>query len=622
MMDRLAIACTTRLSLRKTRLYSSRDNVCRMATPRCALGVHCQHPQLALRSGHKCRRCRREVHVLCAEEDPQADASENLTCFFCTDPPKFPPPEKNQQEAMRRFASITGETSSDEDEVEEDDVVQQDDVQQYDVLVDDVLVDEDPSDADSSDKDGGPPSFRSWFEDVRNVVPNQRVAYIMLMMQTLDDSFNLEAHPYDKMKTKKSFRPTLVLFKKELKRRDPKIGVSNKKIDNILELLRGKLCLKDAEDIAFIKSKVQQYTATLLGAVDGGSTNKSSTVCRKYDRMRFIECMVLDNVKPLYFLTNEVMTRTELDSRNSVARSRRDDFFEQVSKEFNNAEFVPMSRIIPDLHEEFAEGVLLPLSEYRMSPDKARAIISAMRPRIMKIMQKYLMSGNGDGQRNGDDDDDDADADNQPSFNASNCIAGDNKGAFLGAGEGTDILYWWHVLEQEQMLQYTVSSLSENGAASDSAPSTLSERYERRANKPDENTKILEKITGLTNSWEQDNVLKRQANDLHQERMGFDRHSFAKRMEAEDKRLDIDSKRMEAEDKRLDIDSQKLAIEKISIDIAQRKINLDELGRVREMEKDLEDLHDKLDIVQTETKRQRIESSITSLKKRIADLES
>ena len=435
----------------------------------------------------------------------------------------------------------------------------------------------------------------------------------MLMMQTLDESFNLEAHPYDKMKTKKSFRPTLVLFKKELKRRDPKIGVSNKKIDNILELLRGKLCLKDPDDIAFIKSKVKQYTATLLGAVDSGSTNKSSTtVCRKYDRMRFIECMVLDNVKPLYFLTNEVMTRTELDSRNSVARSRRDDFFEQVSKEFNNADFVPMSRIIPDLHEEFAEGVLLPLSEYRMSPDKGRAIISAMRPRIMKIMQKYLLSGNGDGQRNGDGDDDDdaddADADNQPSFNASNCIAGDNKGAFLGAGEGTDILYWWHVLEQEQMLQYTVSCLSENGAASDSVPSTLSERYERRANKQDENTKVLEKITGLSNSWEQDNVLKRQANDLHQERMGFDRQSFAKRMEAEDKRLDIDS--------------QKLAIDKINIDIAQRKINLDELGRVREMEKDLEDLHDKLEIAQTETKRQRIESSITSLKRRIAHLES
>ena len=227
----------------------------------------------------------------------------------------------------------------------------------------------------------------------------------------------------------------------------------------------------------------------------------------------------------------------------------------------------------------------------------------------MKIMQKYLLSGNGDGQRNGDDDDDDdADADNQPSFNASNCVAGDNKGAFLGAGEGTDILYWWHVLEQEQMLQYTVSSLSENGAASDSVPSTLSEQYERRANKQDENTKVLEKITGLSNSWEQDNVLKRQANDLHQERMGFDRQSFAKRMQAEDKRLDIDS--------------QKLAIDKINIDIAQRKINLDELGRVREMEKDLEDLHDKLDIAQTETKRQRIESSITSLKRRIAHLES
>jgi hypothetical protein len=239
--------------------------------------------------------------------------------------------------------------------------------------------------------------------------------------------------------------------------------------------LRENYQLEDPEDIAFIKSKAQQYTATLLGAFATSSPagpNSKAATCRKLDRMRFIECMAQDHIKPLYFTTNEVMSRAELDSRNSTtAGARRNDFFEEITKEFNNENFVPMSRILPDLHFEFAESVELPLSEYRMSPEKAKAIISSMRPQIMKIIQRYELSGNGDGQLTNDDDDT---HNNPPAFNATNCIGGDTKAAFLAAGEGTDVLYWWHVLEIEGMLQYTTSSLAESGAGCDSVPLAVS----------------------------------------------------------------------------------------------------------------------------------------------------
>ena len=62
---------------------------------------------------------------------------------------------------------------------------------------------------------------------------------------------------------------------------------------------------------------------------------------RKFDRMRFVECMVLDTVKPLYLKVNEVMTRYELDGRNS--RNANNDFYDQICCEFNNSSFVPMS---------------------------------------------------------------------------------------------------------------------------------------------------------------------------------------------------------------------------------------------------------------------------------------
>jgi hypothetical protein len=49
--------------------------------------------------------------------------------------------------------------------------------------------------------------------------------------------------------------------------------------------------------------------------------------------MRFIECMVRDSVKPLYFKVHEVMTRQELDGRNST--NVPTDFYDEVTKVFN-----------------------------------------------------------------------------------------------------------------------------------------------------------------------------------------------------------------------------------------------------------------------------------------------
>ena len=49
--------------------------------------------------------------------------------------------------------------------------------------------------------------------------------------------------------------------------------------------------------------------------------------------------------------------------------------------------------------------------------------------------------------------------DGSGSFALSNCIARDSKRAFLGPRDPSDLLYWWHVLEEEDMLQYTVSIL-------------------------------------------------------------------------------------------------------------------------------------------------------------------
>ena len=52
----------------------------------------------------------------------------------------------------------------------------------------------------------------------------------------------------------------------------------------------------------------------------------------------------------------------------------------------------------------------------------------------------------------GDEADDDAD-----NFNMENLIDGDDRKNFLSSGDSSDLLHWWHVLEDEGMLNYTLS---------------------------------------------------------------------------------------------------------------------------------------------------------------------
>ena len=227
------------------------------------------------------------------------------------DPPHLP---FNQE-------ALLNSSSSDEDDggVDEDEDEEQDD-EEKNKSEDDA---EEGEEGEQLAAEGGALSFRLWFQDDRNIQPKQKIPYIFLVMTTLDESFDLEAGPFAQLKKKQRlFKPTLILYKKELRCCDPKAPISNKKLDSILPLLRGKLRIDDPEDIAFVKKRWRnkRWFCSLPSPRrcrrPPTSAARASNI-RKFDRMRFVECMALDTVKPLYLKVNEVMTRYELDGRNS-----------------------------------------------------------------------------------------------------------------------------------------------------------------------------------------------------------------------------------------------------------------------------------------------------------------
>jgi hypothetical protein len=298
-------------------------------------------------------------------------------------------------------------------------------------------------------------AFQQWFENDQNVLPEQKIAYLMMMMTTIDNEFQVENVIDKRQRNKKEVKPLVSMYKQEMRQRDKTCTygqASNKNKQETLTLLKGPLKLTDPLDNLFVRTKVMEYTNKILSAAAEKSVAESSrSQTKKNDRLRFVECMVLDHIKPLYLKVNEVMNRHQLDGRNS--NNVPPDFYDVVTEQFNDPSFAPNSHVLPELHEDFACPIYLPFpDDYRMSPDRAKNIIATMKPKIVKILANYELSGNGDGMGgNQDQEDDDASG----TFSVSNCIAGDNKRSFLSAKDSSDLLYWWHVLEEED-IQYTI----------------------------------------------------------------------------------------------------------------------------------------------------------------------
>ena len=75
--------------------------------PFCSVGsLLCKFPQLDVRRGHSCCKCKNLIHVFCAVENPGAPADENLTCLSCLqkkpaahEPNQFIPPGQEAESA-------------------------------------------------------------------------------------------------------------------------------------------------------------------------------------------------------------------------------------------------------------------------------------------------------------------------------------------------------------------------------------------------------------------------------------------------------------------------------------------------------------------------------------------
>ena len=102
-----------------------------------------------------------------------------------------------------------------------------------------------------------------------------------------------------------------------------------------------------------------------------------------------------DDVKLLYRQSQDVLTCSGLDSRNSVMRVV--DFYDKVVEVFNSQLFVPHTAVLPDPREHFSVSKPLPLNEYKMTRNKSKDTLAGIWPKLAWIVSKYQLSGAGSG---------------------------------------------------------------------------------------------------------------------------------------------------------------------------------------------------------------------------------
>ena len=195
-------------------------------------------------------------------------------------------------------------------------------------------------------------------------------------------------------------------------------------------------------------------------------------------------CLVSDGVRELYLNSQNSMKRSELDGRNTI--NFMCSFHEKMVLLFNNRDYVPTSRKLPELHVDFKDERELHLGEFRLTFDRSKQMLVDIKPMLYQLINNYEASGNGEGQR-------DTSSNDCGTFDISLCSNGDDRKNFLCDNKHTYLLYFWHLLDVEGLVQFTCVKLPSFMTANSKSFSLVS-REVRKKKKEKEKSPIKNEI--------------------------------------------------------------------------------------------------------------------------------
>ena len=138
----------------------------------------------------------------------------------------------------------------------------------------------DVSSGENVDDDSQPGDLQSYYEDDRNVPPQEKQQCLMTLCFSSIEGFTTDVLPYSHRlfeKQKKKFKATVNLLKKETKRRKPDFkGLSNKKAHDLIAILKGDDMKLGEKDKRFIAHMESQLKTSLQKAIEESASDSPS----------------------------------------------------------------------------------------------------------------------------------------------------------------------------------------------------------------------------------------------------------------------------------------------------------------------------------------------------------
>ena len=412
--------------------------------------------------------------------------------------------------------------------------------------------------------------LESFIGNQKNLASKDKNPYLVMCYEVYLQDFSLDVHPYNHpvFKNKKRERKvTLPMVKKEVKRRNKSFNVSNRRLEDLKQILKTDAFKLNETDLNYLKGKRDEYIKSCEDVIkEDEAQNKTpakeskAPPITKEDYLRFTEALFSDEAKPKMIGSQDCLSREELDARNSVQQI--EDFFETVANVFNNKDFQPNLVSFPaEEHPEFMTARPLPLKDYRSTRSKAKEVHDTLKNKLLPIMGNWEKSGNGSSAR----------SEEAPDYDDGNdevdLVDGAMKKTFVHPND-YHVLCFWCCLEQEGMLDFTLSKLPRFVASNSHLFALVDGDRNKRSshNNQDDSRKVL-------------------ATSLEKMTMALSSHasSTAQRniLAIEDKIYDVDCQLVEYSDQPEDNSHKSLLLRRkrsleVSLDMARKSARLGE----------------------------------------------
>jgi hypothetical protein len=312
-----------------------------------------------------------------------------------------------------------------------------------------------------------------------------------------DDGHQLvdfNAEPFVSAPQSRQWKPTTKQLTLELRRRWEKRNREGKKpgtqwrMEKFLSWLYDNPPIEDEDNEKWLMEEVAEFKDDLKESIGEKSKTDESEGGKwigDIPYLHLIHCLLDDEqIRAAYTRSFDVMTREELDGRNSEVVSRP-NVYQMIAEKWNDCGFNPVSDVKPDLHTSLLLSKDLGWSEVQhlavATAEKVKQKLSEMRAKLAIIIANWETSGQGDGGILKDDDSENGTREFGDISHIS-LGANDDRGSFL-QGNPPYLLYLWDRAYEFNFLSVVIQKIDSGSAAAsaDDAPVIVGKRKRKES---------------------------------------------------------------------------------------------------------------------------------------------